>query len=167
VKAREFLGRNKWVVIAVILVAANLVCRWPRPGGGRAGERPPPPPGFGSPPSAEEIQRLEANMTDAQRAEFRARREADEAFLASLKGLSETERQKKVEEHLAANPPPFPPGPAPAGGSTNSLASEEIGRAGAPSRGGPGDGGPGHNHLPEPDLRRKLDKKIADERKFS
>ncbi len=147
--------RRHWLLLLfVVALLVNLAIYWPRKGDPAAlpGARPPGPPSGllldASAPDAPQreaaFQAMLAKLPTAQRTAIEERVAADKAFFATLKDLPEAERREKMQEHFAQNPPP------PLPGMTDNP---------PPGPGGPG-GGPGA-HIPPPDVRREMDRNIA------
>lgn len=121
-------------------------------------------PGDGTPPSGPDSapwQRMNAVLQKlpAQQRKFAEERmRKDQAFFASLRDLPQDQRQQKIQEYLAKNPPQFPPqfdGPPP------------TGAPGQNGEHGPGFDDPGQRpmHLPPPEVRHSMDQQIANTQK--
>ena len=151
---RDFLERYRtWVILLAVLALGNLVFHWPHkaaapPDGFPGG--PPPMLGDGAVPPAPtpEMQaRMDARlkkMTPERRAKFEARRQAEQAFFASVRDLPEAERKQKMEDHFAEHRP-GPGGPD---------GDDDDGPGGGPE-------GDGMMHIPSVDNRRAMDQQIV------
>ena len=165
----SFLQRYKYWLLLAILLLLNVVRYWPAKhatafGGG-------PPGGFGAngfpQPDAQMQARIDA-MPEEQRTAFQTRMKADREFFDTLKTLPDAERQQKIQEHFAQNPPPFPPGGMQPGGPGVPGGSPPPGGPGGPGDGGGPGGGPGSGdapRIPAPDGRRGMDQGLIDSMK--
>ncbi len=158
----------------LILLLSNLILHWPSKKPAKMGF--PGPGGAPGQPSAEMRAQFEEalqKLPEDQRAVVTQRMEDDRAFFDSVKALSEQERQQKIQEHMAQNPPPQIPGmPAPLSspnpGDTNGVAGAPGSAGGAGNgSGGPGGGGPESGHIPEPTVRHSMDQNIANSQQTS
>lgn len=146
------LRRNKWWLLLAILLLLNLIRYWPlRHASSSAAGHGPSADAMQFPqPDAAMQARIDA-LPEDQKLAVEDRMKADRVFFASVQSLPPAERQQKMQEHFAQNPPPM--GPPPGGPP--------------PGSGGPGDGGPGDPgngpfdggapHIPPPDVRRGMD----------
>lgn len=174
---RPFL---RWLLVGLaiaLLIGANFVIRWPhgKTSSDKGSFPPGPPPDIagnspnssaspsGSPDTMRErfqaaLQALPAD----QRKTIETRLAADRSFFDSVRNLPETERQEKIQQHFAQNPPPQIPGLAP-------LSPDGTTAPGSPEGPGGGPGGPGHGpesgHIPPPSVRRSMDQHIVDSQK--
>lgn len=160
------------------LISVNLAVHWPWAERKHEMGRPPgpPPKGAEGPLSDEMRARMESALTklpEAQQKAIRERIEADKAFFASIKNLSETERRQKMQEHFAQNPPPQIPGVEKMGPPPGMAGDPGKPGEGADSSSGSGNNeakedapnGPESNRLPDPAVRRGLDQQIANSQK--
>jgi hypothetical protein len=150
-----------WGGVLLILLVSNLVIHWPKhPKETAKGNAPEMPGTPGDPPPEMKAQLEEAlqKLPEDQRAAVTQRMSDDRAFADSVKDLPTQERQQKIQEHFAENPPPQIPGmPSPLNGGSGAN-----GGAGS----APGSwGGPQSGHIPPPEVRYGFDQQIANSQK--
>lgn len=158
-----------WAAVLGVLLVANFYLHWPvkkaiAAGGGswRGAEG-------ASQEMREKFELAIKKLPEAEQPALRKRMEEERAFFESVKRLPETERQEKMKEHFAQNPPPRLPGlegggPLP-GGSGGPGGGGPGGAGGSGEGGGPGRGGPESGHIPPVEVRRGMDKHIVDAQK--
>jgi hypothetical protein len=167
----QTLARYKWWLLLTVLLILNAIRYWPAKHASRAFVGGPPPGAMGAngfpPPDAAMQARIDA-LPDDQRKAVEDRIQEDKDFFASVQTLPDTERQQKVMEHFAQNPPPpgmpFPgPGGGPPGLGGGAGGPGPVG----PGNGGPGNGGPGGPgdggtpRIPPPEVRRSMDQGLV------
>jgi len=165
----QHLQRHKWWALLAVLLLLNVIRYWPKKPAKTAfgpGQMPPPMGAAGAPgdgggpdgmpfgaPSEAMRRRMEAMLKQLpadQRKAAEDRMKADKEFFDSLKDVPEDQRQAKIQQHFADNPPPPGIGPGGPGGGP-----------GGPS--GPGSFEP--THLPPPEARHSMDQHIANQQK--
>lgn len=151
-----------WGGVLLILLLSNLVIHWPRKAHPQETAKGSPlemqgMPGDPPPEMKAQLEEALQKLPEDQRAVLTQRMSEDRAFFDSVKDLPPEERQQKIQDHLAENPPPQIPG-MPSLLNTNSGAN---GGAGAPSFWG----GPQSGHIPSPEARYGFDQQIAKSQK--
>jgi hypothetical protein len=164
------LNRYKWWLLLAVLVILNVVRFWPvkHPAQARGFPGGPPPGGFPGPDAA--MQARIDSLPDDQKQAVEDWIKGNKDFFASVQNLPQSDRQQKIQEHFAQNPPPpgMPfPGPPPGGPAPGgSPGPGGPGNGGGPP-GGPGGPGGGGMHIPPPDVRRGMDQGLVNAMKSS